>query len=76
MPPFNPNFPQQPFNYDLEIIKNQIHSLSEQIRKIERRISLLEKSIDNDLKKITPTPMNDSNSLFSNDNYTNGNYIL
>ena len=77
----NDNFQPFPFiqqkanyQYNAEItnLTNQINVLHQEIRRLERRILNIEKSlIKPPLTELKPTPME-----YNNLNYTNDNYIL
>lgn len=77
----NDNFQVFPFmqsktNYqcseEVRNITNQLNLLQQEIRRLERRILNIEKSLINpSLKDLKPTPME-----YNNLNYTNDNYII
>ena len=68
----NPIFLQNPMNNGL----NQIEMLFQEIKRLERRINNIEKSlIPTPYNKIKPTPL-DNTSDYMNSNYTKDNYMI
>lgn len=69
-----PIFNQQ-YQVDIEILKNQIIFLNEEIKKINLILKQLEKEKNNKFKNNAPEPI-ENNNIFKNDNYTQENYII
>lgn len=57
---------------EMRNITNQINMIQQEIRRLERRVFNIEKSlIGSSLNELKPTPME-----YNNLNYTNDNYII
>ena len=74
----NPMFnPELQFGEALININNQINYLNQEIRRINRRLSNLEKNlIPLPYDKLTPTPLNETSYESMNNSYTKDNYII
>ena len=69
------NYPYPRFSiYDFNKIQKWIEELDFEIKRLERRIILLENNIP--LSKKNPTFISENNINSYNENYPNGNYII
>lgn len=75
----NPEFDNINFQYGNEFrnINNQINMLSQEIRRLQRRLFNLEKNfMPRPYNKITPTPMSEDTFDYMNSNYSKDNYMI
>lgn len=63
-------------SYEMRTLSNQINRINQEIRRLERRITNIEKNfIPTPYNKITPMPIDNNDFNYLN-NYTDDNYMI